>query len=169
VILAHSSPAPFAAAANMRAIRRARRSRAACRAAASIRSRGIGASRGSGGGSGGSRNARLSCTVALLLRRRSDGSAAESVEEMAQPKQIAMVAKDAPAGAVIGHVRTPPLRSSSQSVHWAGISARLPSGRQASAKSTPSRRILPITGSARPSKGWRSGVIVTESGNPGDG
>jgi hypothetical protein len=39
--------------------------------------------------------------VALLLRRRSDGSAAESVEEMTQPKQIAKAAQDAQAGAVI--------------------------------------------------------------------
>src|SRR3954451_10650433 len=85
----------------MRAIRRARRSRAARRASASIRSQGIGASCGAGGfGSGGSRMARVSCTVALLLRR-SEGPAAESVEEMTQPKQIAKAAKHARAGAVI--------------------------------------------------------------------
>jgi hypothetical protein len=39
--------------------------------------------------------------VALLLRRRPGGSAAESVEEMAQPKQIAKAAKDAQVGTVI--------------------------------------------------------------------
>src|SRR4051812_37434874 len=87
----------------MRAISRARRSRAARRASASIRSQGIGASCGAdgfGGGSGGSRMARVSCTVALLLRR-SEGPAAESVEEMTQPKQIAKAAKHVRAGAVI--------------------------------------------------------------------
>ena len=88
----------------MRAISSARRSRAARRAAASIRSQGIGASRaagGSSGGSGGSRNASFNCTGALLLRHRPDGSAAESVEEVAQPKQITKTAQDAQAGAVI--------------------------------------------------------------------
>jgi hypothetical protein len=40
--------------------------------------------------------------VALLLRRRRDRSAAESVEEMAQPKQIAKAAKNAQAGTVFG-------------------------------------------------------------------
>jgi len=44
--------------------------------------------------------ASVSCTVALLLRR-SEGPAAESVEEMTQPKQIAKAAKHARAGAVI--------------------------------------------------------------------
>jgi hypothetical protein len=39
--------------------------------------------------------------VALLLRHRPDGSAAESVEEKAQPKQIAKAAQDAQIGAVI--------------------------------------------------------------------
>ena len=39
--------------------------------------------------------------MALLLWRRPDGSAAESVEQMAQPKQITKAAKDAQAGAVI--------------------------------------------------------------------
>src|SRR3954447_25469889 len=86
----------------MRAIRRARRSRAARRASPSIRSQGIGegigASCGAGGfGSGGSRMARVSCTVALLLRR-SEGPAVESVEEMTQLKQIAEAAKHARAG-----------------------------------------------------------------------
>src|SRR5689334_982112 len=87
----------------MRAISRARRSRAARRASASIRSQGIGASCGADGfgdGSGGSRMARVSCTVALLLRR-SEGPAVESVEEMTQLKQIAEAAKHARAGAVI--------------------------------------------------------------------
>src|SRR3954452_18738173 len=89
----------------MRAIRRARRSRAARRASPSIRSQGIGegigASCGAGGfGSGGSRMARVSCTVALLLRR-SEGPAVESVEEKTQLKQIAEAAKHARAGAVI--------------------------------------------------------------------
>ena len=54
---------------------------------------------------------------------------------------------------------------SSQSVHWAGISARLPSERQASTNRTPRRRILPMTASAQPSKGWRSRVMITELGN----
>jgi len=44
--------------------------------------------------------ARVSCTVALLLRR-SEGPAAESVEEMTQPKQIAKAAKHAHTGVVI--------------------------------------------------------------------
>ena len=44
--------------------------------------------------------ARVSCTVALLLRR-SQGPAVESVEEMTQSKQIAKAAKHARAGAVI--------------------------------------------------------------------
>jgi hypothetical protein len=39
--------------------------------------------------------------MALLLWRRRGGSAAESVEEMAQPKQIAKTAQDARARAVI--------------------------------------------------------------------
>jgi len=39
--------------------------------------------------------------MALLLWRRRGGSAAESVEEMAQPKQIAKTAQDAQARAVI--------------------------------------------------------------------
>ena len=83
---------------------------------------------------------------------------------MAQPKQIAKAAKDAQAGAIIGTRAGAATPTSSQSVHWAGISERLPSGRQASANRTPLRRILPITGSARPSKGWRSRVTVTEPG-----
>jgi hypothetical protein len=45
-----------------------------------------------------------------------------------------------------------------------GISARLPSGRQASTNRTPRRRILPMTASAQPSNGWRSRVIITETG-----
>ena len=44
--------------------------------------------------------ARVSCTVALLLRR-SEGPAVESVEEMTQLKQIAEAAKHTRAGAVI--------------------------------------------------------------------
>jgi len=49
--------------------------------------------------------ASVSCTVALLLRR-SEGPAAESVEEMTQPKQIAKAAKHARAGAVISALRS---------------------------------------------------------------
>src|ERR1700693_150534 len=82
----------------MRAIRRARMSSAAERAAASSRSQGIGArlgGSGSTGGSGGARKAMFSFTVALLLRRRLDRSAAESVDEMAQPEQIAEAAEKA--------------------------------------------------------------------------
>jgi hypothetical protein len=40
--------------------------------------------------------------MALLLQRRLDGPAAESVEEMAQPKQITEAAKGAQASVVIG-------------------------------------------------------------------
>jgi hypothetical protein len=44
------------------------------------------------------------------------------------------------------------------------MSERLPSGRLTSRKRTPPRRMLLITASERRSKGWRSRVIVTESG-----
>jgi hypothetical protein len=44
------------------------------------------------------------------------------------------------------------------------MSERLPSGRLTSRRRTPPRRMLLITSSDRPSKGWRSRVIVTESG-----
>src|SRR5262249_28483662 len=37
-------------------------------------------------------------------------------------------------------------------------------GRHASTNRTPRRRILPMTASVQPSKGWRSRVIITESG-----
>jgi len=87
----------------MRAMRRARMSSAALRAAASSRSQGIGTrlgGSGSTGGSGGSRKTRFSCTVALLLRRRLDRSAVESVDEMAQPEQIAETAERARARVV---------------------------------------------------------------------
>jgi phenylpropionate dioxygenase-like ring-hydroxylating dioxygenase large terminal subunit len=46
------------------------------------------------------------------------------------------------------------------SSHWAGISARLPSGRQATAKRTPRRRILPMTASTQPSKGLTGTRVI---------
>src|SRR5438477_12377474 len=49
-------------------------------------------------GSGESRKARVSCMAALLLWRQSNGSAAESVDEMAQPEQIDKTAKRATTG-----------------------------------------------------------------------
>jgi len=81
-------------------------SSAALRAAAWSRSQGIGArlgGSGSTGGSGGSRKARFSCTAALLQRRRLDRSAVESVDEIAQPEQIAETAERARARVVAPH------------------------------------------------------------------
>jgi len=66
-------------------MRRARISIAARRAASSICSYAIGAF---GGTSGGSKKSGLNCMTVLLARRRLGASAAESVDELAQPEQI---------------------------------------------------------------------------------
>jgi len=51
-----------------------------------------------------------------------------------------------------------------QSVHAAGMSERLPSGRHASNNITPRRRMLPITARSRPSNAWPWRVMTTASG-----
>jgi hypothetical protein len=57
-----------------------------------------------------------------------------------------------------------PVSSSPQSVHFAGMSERLPSGRLTSRSNTPRRRMLLMTAKVRPSKAWRSRMIVTAAG-----
>src|ERR1700736_4109988 len=57
-----------------------------------------------------------------------------------------------------------PASSGLQSVHSAGMSDRLPSGKTTRTRRTPRRRMLLITASDWPSKAWRSRVIVAESG-----
>ena len=51
-----------------------------------------------------------------------------------------------------------------QSLHAAGMSERLPSGRHASNSTTPRRRMLPITARLRPSNAWPSRVMTTAAG-----
>src|SRR5258708_16238334 len=73
-------------------MRRARISSGAMRGASSRCSRVVGdgaAGKGFGGRSGRSRKARFSCMAALLALHRLDGSAVESVNDLAQLKQIA--------------------------------------------------------------------------------
>ena len=53
---------------------------------------------------------------------------------------------------------------SCQSVHAAGMSERLPSGRLASNRRTPRLRILLMTAKLWPSKAWHFRVIITASG-----
>src|SRR5271165_7690196 len=74
----------------MRAMRRARISSAATREAWSSCRHAVasGAAGGFGARSGGSRNASFNCMTALLWRRRLDVSAAQSVDDLAQVKQI---------------------------------------------------------------------------------
>src|SRR5271166_3811279 len=57
-----------------------------------------------------------------------------------------------------------PAGSGRQSVHSAGMSDRLPSGKTTRTRRTPRRRMLLIAANDWPSKAWRSRVIVTESG-----
>jgi hypothetical protein len=76
----------------MRAMRRVRISRAAMREASSNWSHAVAdraAGEGLGGRSGWSRKARFNCMTALLARRRLDVSVVESVDDLAQVKQIA--------------------------------------------------------------------------------
>jgi hypothetical protein len=54
--------------------------------------------------------------------------------------------------------------AASQSVHAAGISARLPSGRLASNSTTPRLRMLLMTDKVWPSKAWHLRVMITASG-----
>jgi hypothetical protein len=75
----------------MRAMRRARISSAAAReASSSCRHAVVDGAAGEGFGArlGGSRKARFNCMTALLSRRRLDVSAAQSVDDLAQVKQI---------------------------------------------------------------------------------
>jgi hypothetical protein len=51
-----------------------------------------------------------------------------------------------------------------QSVHVAGMSERLPSGKLASNSRTPRLRMLSITAKLWPSKAWHLRVIITASG-----
>jgi hypothetical protein len=51
-----------------------------------------------------------------------------------------------------------------QSVHAAGMSERLPSGRLASNRRTPRLRMLPMTAKLWPSKAWHLRVMITASG-----
>jgi hypothetical protein len=53
---------------------------------------------------------------------------------------------------------------SRQSVHAAGMSERLPSGRLASNRRTPRLRILLMTAKLRPSKAWHFRVMITAFG-----
>src|SRR3977135_1296060 len=76
----------------MRAMRRERISSAAMREASSSCSHVVAdgaAGKGFGGRSGRSRKARFSCMAALLALHRLDGSVVESVNDLAQVKQIA--------------------------------------------------------------------------------
>ena len=75
----------------MRAMRRARISSAATREASSIWFHAVvdgGIEDGSGGRSGGSMKANFNCMTVLLSRRRLNESAAQSVDDLAQVKQI---------------------------------------------------------------------------------
>ena len=54
--------------------------------------------------------------------------------------------------------------AASQSVHAAGISDRLPSGRLTSKRRTPRLRMLLMTAKLRPSKAWHFRVMITASG-----
>jgi hypothetical protein len=51
-----------------------------------------------------------------------------------------------------------------QSVHAAGMSERLPSGKLASNRRTPRLRMLPMMAKLWPSKAWHLRVIITASG-----
>jgi hypothetical protein len=51
-----------------------------------------------------------------------------------------------------------------QSVHAAGMSERLPSGRLASNSRTPRLRMPPMTAKLWPSKAWHFRVMITASG-----
>jgi hypothetical protein len=51
-----------------------------------------------------------------------------------------------------------------QSVHAAGMSERLPSGKLASNSRTPRLRMLPMTAKVWPSKAWPFRVMITASG-----
>ncbi len=51
-----------------------------------------------------------------------------------------------------------------QSVHVAGMSERLPSGKLASSSRTPRLRMLPMTAKLWPSKAWHFRVMITASG-----
>jgi hypothetical protein len=51
-----------------------------------------------------------------------------------------------------------------QSVHAAGMSERLPSGKLASNSRMPRRRMLPMTAKLWPSKAWHFRVMITTSG-----
>src|ERR1700736_6250434 len=101
--------------------------------------------------------------TALLSRLRLDASAAQSVDDLAQVKQIDESAQIVVA--ILGgvHERPPGLL-------WApigpsaGMSDRLPSGKTTRTRRTPRRRMLLITASDWPSKAWRSRVTVAESG-----
>jgi hypothetical protein len=53
---------------------------------------------------------------------------------------------------------------SGQSVHAAGMSERLPSGRLASNRRRPRLRILLMTAKLWPSKAWHFRVMITASG-----
>src|SRR5271169_323788 len=74
----------------MRAMRRARISSAATREASSSCRHAVDGAAGEGFGArlGGSRKARFNCMTALLSGRRLDVSAAQSVDDLAQVKQI---------------------------------------------------------------------------------
>jgi len=50
-----------------------------------------------------------------------------------------------------------------QSVHAAGMSERLPSGKLASSSRTPRLRMLPMTANLWPSKAWHLRVMITAS------
>ena len=149
----------------MRAIRRARISSAAMREDSSSWFHAVtdALQRGLVQGSGWSRKARFNCMTALLTRHRLDASAAESVDDLAQVKQIAKSAEIVAATTVIVRRRSPGLFCTPIGP-LAGMSDRLPSGKTARTRRTPRRRMLLITASDWPSKAWRSRMMVTEFG-----
>ena len=147
-------------------MRRARISSAATREASSSCRQAVanGAAGGFGARSGGSRKASFNCMTALLSRRQLDMSAAQSVDDLAQVKQIprSLPRSWSPPPTSSAGVRS--ACSGLQSVHSAGTSDRLPSGKATRTRRTPRRRMLLIAASDWPSKAWRWRVIVTESG-----
>ena len=152
----------------MRAIRRDRISSAAQRSARARRAvprPGEALPEETPGGSSGSKKARFSCTTAPLLWRcrprligrgeRRRGGATEA-NRQGCPEHASRCWLPNPRAR--HHNDPPPNQSTGPG------SARLPSGRQASTNRTPRRRILPMTASAQPSKGWRSRVMFYRIG-----
>src|SRR5271166_2337689 len=150
----------------MRAMRRARISSAATREASSSCRHAVasGAAGGFGVRSGGSRNASFNCMTALPWRRRLDVSAAQSVDDLSQVKQIAEPAQIVVAIAAIVRRRSVGLlRAPIGPLGWNERPASVRQNHENQENALP-RRMLLIAASDWPSKAWRSRVIVTEPG-----